>query len=95
MKFTAQEIALCSFALRTTGGLTQDGQHIPRQLALDEIADGVEVNKKTKVFVVGNVFTDGDIEFATTEKALLLKLLERPWGVEDAEVYMTVAKKLS
>lgn len=95
MFFEAKEISICSLALRTEAKRTPDGQLIGRQLELSEIEDGVNANKKMMIFVVDGMFTDGELDFSTTEKALILKFMERPWGVDDAEVYLSAKKKLS
>jgi len=94
MNFTAQEIALCNFALRTLPETNRDGQFMPRQLATDELEDGVSISKKIKSCVKDDKIVDSDVEFSTTEKAFLLKLIERPWGVDDAEIKISLKGKL-
>lgn len=94
MLFTASEIALCNLALRTTPEKAQDGRYLQRELSIDDFEDGVSINKKLKSTIKEDHFTDGEFELSTTEKALLLRILERPWSLDDAETLLSLKSKL-
>mgnify|MGYP001612712580 FL=1 len=91
--FTGFELGLINVALKTK--LNAQGQMEARNLDLDQMEDGISVNRKLKACVENDKFKDSEAEFTTTEKALILKLLERPWSVEDAENYISLKKKLA
>lgn len=93
MMFSSFEIAILNVSLKTKQ--SKEDQMEARMLELDQMEAGISINKKLKATVKEDKFTEGEIEFSTEEKALLLKLIERKWGVDDAEVYFSVKVKLS
>ena len=93
MQFQAQELAILNVVLKTK--LNDKDQLEPRMLIVDELEDGISINKKLKAATEKDMFVESDIEFSTSEKSLLLKLLERKWAVVDAEYYLSTKKKLS
>lgn len=104
MLLTAEEIALCSFIIRTTGEIAAGGFPVARKFSManiDEFTDAVEINKKTKATMVKDetrgvdVFKEAEIDFTTTEKALLIKSLDREFSVDDAQVCLSLKAKLS
>ena len=62
MFFSPSELALMNFALHTTPEKNQDGQFLPRQLSIDEIEDGVAINKFIKASIENDKFIGGDHE---------------------------------
>lgn len=83
---------------------------VSRYLVLDDQAEGISINRKLRELRQGEVivnpeakpgdkekreFVPGDISFTTPEKALLLRLIARPWGAEDAEYAAELKEKLS
>jgi hypothetical protein len=94
MQISAFELVVANLALRTTERVGSDGLPLARLLDIGQIEDGVAINKKLKASVVGDKFVDSDIELSTTEKALLLSFLERPWDVEYAEFVLSLKEKL-
>lgn len=95
MQLSAIELGVCNVALRTTEQLGQDGRPYPRQLSIDQLEDGVAISKKLKACVQGENFIDGDVEFSTSEKVLILGFLERPWSLDLAEAVVSLKAKLS
>lgn len=102
--FEKEELNLLRYSLLSKWD-EKNSQAVGRVLELDQQEDGICVNRKLKALLVTEKGKDGieekifkkggAIDFTTTEKALLLDLLKRPWGAEDAEQYMNVKEKLS
>ena len=93
MHFLPQELAILNVCLKAK--LNEKDQLEPRMLVVDELEDGMNVNKKLKACTDKEVFVEGDIEFSTSEKTLLLKFIDRKWSVDDAEFFLSVKQKLS
>lgn len=95
MQFSGLEMAIAVAAVRTTGKIANNGDPIGRQFSIDEMPDAVSVIKKIKEHVIDDKINDGEVEFSTSEKALLLKLLkEREWAEIDGEFVLTLIEKI-
>ena len=94
MMFTASELGMCNFVLRATEKIGQGGLPEARHLSLDEMGAGISINKKLKALTRDDRFFDGEADFSTEEKVLLLKWIERSWPVEEAETYVELKRKL-
>ena len=95
MLLTQKELNLCNYSLRATAETNVQGAPVLRKLELDEQAEGVSIKAKLDPCIVDDKFVESEVEFSTMEKALLLKFMERPWGVDDAKVYLELKDKLS
>lgn len=102
MQLTAQEIALLAYAMRytpeMTQGITNTGAPIEipktRQFPDEELSTALPIFSKLKKCVENGKYVDSEIDFDTEEKALLLKLITRPWSIDDGEVQITLKDKL-
>lgn len=97
MEFLPKELLLASYVLHNIDEPFVSGKPSPRQLPTEDVAVAVELNKKLKGCIDGetNMFLESDLDLSTAEKFLLLKFIERPWPVEDGEVYLSLKAKLS
>lgn len=101
--FEKEELQLMRFALISRWD-EKNNQAVGRVLELDEQEDGISINRKLKALTVVEM-KDGkedrrfpkpaEVAFSTSEKALLLKIMARPWVPDDAEFYVTTKEKLS
>ncbi len=96
MQFTAYELAIASGALRTTGQLSSEGRPMGRTFDnVDEQKDGVSIVQKLDALVEEDRFIDGALDLSTTEKALLLKLLNcRGWAIDDCKYKLSLEEKI-
>lgn len=103
MIFTVKELAIANSGLRYT--LRADGKLEDRLLKVDEMKDAIEIcdkllgcthEKRVENGELVKIFdTDSDVEFTTSEKATILKFIERDWSVEDAKSFLSLKEKLS
>jgi len=78
MQFTKEQFALMNVALQVTE------KKEARVFPLGEQKDAMNIYEKllTHVNEKENVFMDGEEDFTTQEKALILKLIDREWDVQ-------------
>lgn len=76
--------------------ITQNEQNQPRTFALAQLADASSIVKKLKTSCTNESgeFKDGDVEFGTDEKKLLLDCSDRAWGALDGEAALSLRDKL-
>ncbi len=102
MQLTAQEIALLIYVMRylpeMTQGVTNTGVQIEvpksRQFSDEELSIALPIFSKLKKCVDNEKYVDSVVEFGSEEKVFLLKLIIRPWSLEDGEVQMSLKDKL-
>lgn len=98
MTLTPEELMLTYFVLHFSTDRNEKGQWFARNLSTDEIEDGVSINGKIKGLPKNKdgMFTEPcEMEFSTTEKAFLLKSIDRPLPVEESEIKLALRAKLS
>lgn len=90
MQFTKEQLGMINVALQTT----EKGE--ARTFPLTEQAEALSIFEKIKVLVdeKEQVFIDGDVDFTTKEKALVLKLIDREWGVQNLKLVFTIRELL-
>ncbi len=102
MQFAANELALILLSLRTTAG-TQNGRaatgeviKVPEKRTFEDVDQltALTIFKKLKDVCKDGPFVDAIVELATDEKSLLLKLLKRPWGLDELEIVGSLKSKL-
>lgn len=96
MKFKASEVAMMAFAVRTQ----QTNQGVqPRTFGIDDLKNAMEVFDKLLACSEGEgtekKFIDGDIDMTVSDKSLILRLLERPWGIDEGKLYFEIKSKLN
>ena len=90
MQFTKEQFALINVALQT------NEKKELRTFPLAEQKDAMTIYDKLIVHVdEGKMFTDGEEEFTTTEKALILKLLDREWDVQILKTVFSIKELLA
>lgn len=102
MQFTANELGLIIFSLRTTAafqsgkGPTGEVVRVPEKRMFEDVDQltALTIFRKLKSNCGEGAFVDGELEFSTDEKSLLLKLIKRPWGLDELEIYETLKPKL-
>lgn len=102
MDLTAQEISLLMHVMRysseTTTGMTSNGTSVEvpkaRQFQDEELSIALPIFSKLKKCIKDDKFVDSEIDLNTEEKAFLLKLIVRPWTLEEAEIQLPLKDKL-
>lgn len=90
MQFTKEQFALINVALQT------NEKKELRTFPLAEQKDAMTIYDKIIAHVdEKQTFTDGEEEFTTTEKALILKLLDREWDVQILKTVFSIKELLA
>lgn len=103
MKLMAQEIALMVYSMKytteMTSGVTNTGVSIEvpkeRKFSDEELSMALPLFGKFKKCVQEDKYIDEEVDLNTEEKAFLLKLINRPWTLQDGEVYLPLKSKLN
>ena len=99
MKLSARELGLINFAMTVGTEKNQQGQFMPRTIAKTDELDALKAFKKISECTDGEGndkrFVDGEASFTTAEKALILKCMEREWGIADLEAKVSLCEKLN
>lgn len=100
--YTRSELAIANVALKID--YDSKGEAINRMLMVDQMKDGIAINDKLEASTenrkqadgtMADELVDSEIEFTTTEKALLLSFMDRKWSVADAKSFLSLKEKLS
>ena len=94
MKLTKNEFGNINFALLTTGQTSQSGQNVGRTFQANELQKAIDVFSKIEKNSKDGKFVDGECDFGTDEKVFILRLLERPWSLQDGKIKIELEKKL-
>jgi len=94
MKTSAQELAIINYSLSTTGQVSQDGRPMPRTFPANELQRAIDLSAKIEKNVKDGAFIDGECDFSTEEKAYIIALLNRPFGLADGKIKIELEKKL-
>lgn len=94
MMYSPKELYILNLSLKTQ--LDNQGNVIQRLLSIDDLKMGMEINDKLIASTEGEnkVFKESEVDFTTSEKGLLIRLIQRPWSAEDASFYFSVKDKL-
>ena len=95
MKFTKGQLAILNHAMLTTGQLSQSGEQMPRQFMINQSKDAISICDKIEQHIVDDFFVDGECEFNTSEKSLLLQVLDRGWSIPDLRMQAELIEKLN
>ena len=99
MKLSAQELGLINFSMSVGTEKNQMGQILPKTFPKLEELDALHAFKKISVCTEGEGdkkrFVDGEVQFTTAEKTLILKCLDREWGIQDLEAKVGLCDKLN
>lgn len=97
MKISLQEGRIIRFALTTTEQRNPMGQFMSRSFPLEELSKAMRVNEQLEPFFPEEgkkIPEEVDLRLSTHEKALILKLLKREWGVGDGEHVLSIQRKI-
>ena len=89
MKLSKEEVVMAYMSLTQT----EEGKPMVFPIANLMDASHIAIQLKDKCSE-NNILKDGEVEFSTNQKALLLRLIERPWGALDGTVYFSLKNKL-
>ena len=106
MKFIPEELGLINHSIRTTAQMTkahtEKGEAVDIPVArtfhdIGELKMAIELiekllacaNQETKQYL------ESELEFSTAEKTFILKLIDRPWTVEQGKYRISLITKLS
>lgn len=90
MEFTAQENKVIALTILTK----EDGT--TRTFPTNEQVTALEIFKKVKPFLTDdNRVLEGSFDLSIEEKAMLLKLIDRPFDVQILESVLSLKSKLS
>lgn len=102
--FLSKELLLINHSLKTTPemgkGRLPSGEMVDvpkgREFRdLKELKLAISINDKLSSCIENDMFKDGEMEFSTEEKSFLLKLIDRPWGLNEGKEYISLIDKLS
>ena len=91
MNFTASEFGAINFSIVTTPEMKE------RTFPISELGTAISIADKLKVNVdaEGKNFVDGDVDFSTEEKSIILKLLDREFSIEQGKSVLSLKTKLA
>ncbi len=95
MTLSKEELGLSHYVLRFSTERNHEGLYYPRQLSIEEMEVGVSINGKIKACVKDDKYVESEIELSTEEKAFMLKSIDRPLTVDEAEIRASLKAKLS